>query len=338
VKVLVIGGNRFVGRDLVWRFLAAGYEVTTFNRGRLADPFGPRVERLVGDRTTADFERLLGGREFDAVVDYAAFQEADTRRAALVLQGRIGHYVMISTGQVYLVREPRPNGAAREADYDGPVMAAPTEAAERGEWDYGMGKRGAEDALAAAWAESRFPSTRLRIPMVNGERDYHRRIEGYLWRLLDREPILLPDGGRTPTRHVYSGAIARAVVRLLGNPTTYGQAYNLAQDETPTLTELLTTLAEILGAAARFVEAPSDRIRAAGLDVVRISPFSGRWMSFLDPTQAKTELGFRHDPLRQYLEKIVASFLAHPPAEPPESYAALRSGEVDLAKGSGLEL
>ncbi len=339
MKVLVIGGNRFVGRDLVWRFLAAGYEVTTFNRGRLADPFTDRIERLVGDRTTGDFERLIGAREWDAVVDFAAFQEADTRRAALTLQGRVGHYVMISTGQVYLVREPRPRNAAREADYDGPVMTAPEEPGEREEWDYGMGKRGAEDALQAAWADRRFPATRLRIPMVNGERDYHRRIEGYLWRLLDGDPLLLPDGGRTPTRHVYSGAVARAIARILGNPTTFGQAYNLAQDETPTLAEILAVLGEILGAAARFVEVPSARIVSAGLDLVRVSPFSGRWMSFLDPTRAKAELGFRHDPLRHYLEKIVASFLAHPPAEAPEGYRALRSREVDLArKGSGLEL
>ena len=332
MKVLVIGGNRFVGRDLVWRFLAAGYDTTTFNRGRLRDPFGTRIHRLVGDRTTGDFERLLARGEWDAVVDFAAFEEADTRRAAETLQGRIGHYVMISTGQVYLVREPRPKDAARETDYDGPLMAAPTEAGEHEEWDYGMGKRGAEDALLAAFALHRFPSTRLRIPMVNGERDYHRRIEAYLWRLLDGDPVLLPDGGRTPTRHVYSGAVARGVTRILGNPATHGQAYNLAQDETPTLAELLATLAEILGASARFVEAPSDRIVAAGLDVVRVSPFSGPWMSFLDPTRAKAELGFRHDPLRQYLDKIVASFLAHPPADAPESYEALRSREKGLAR------
>jgi nucleoside-diphosphate-sugar epimerase len=335
VKVLVIGGNRFVGRDLVWRFLAAGYEVTTFNRGRLADPFGDRIERLVGDRTTGDFERLLAEGEWDAAVDFAAFEEADTRRAAELLVGRVGHYVMISTGQVYLVREPRPPGAAREADYAGPLMAAPTDEAECREWDYGMGKRAAEDALHAAWTARGFPSTRLRIPMVNGERDYHRRIEGYLWRLLDGESVLLPDGGGTPTRHVYSGAVARAVVRLLGHAATHGQAYNLAQDETPTLAEILTLLAEILGASARFVETPSPRMVAAGLDVVRVSPFSGRWMSFLDPTRAKAELGFRHDPLRHYLDKIAASFLAHPPAEPPESYVALRSREVELARSLG---
>ena len=332
MKVLVIGGNRFVGRDLVWRFLAAGTRVTVLNRGTLADPFGPRVERLTCDRTTAEFDRLLGGREFDAVVDLAAFQEADTRRAAERLAGRVGHYVMISTGQVYLVRHPRPPAAAREADYDGPLIPEPGEEKEHEEWAYGMGKRGAEDALAQAWEESRFPSTRLRIPMVNGERDYHRRIEGYLWRLLDGEPLLLPDGGRTPTRHVYGGAVARAVARILGNPATFGQVYNLSQDETPTLAEILTLLAEILGASARFVEAPTAGITAAGLDVVRVSPFSGRWMSFLDPSRAKAELGFRHEPLRHYLDKIVASFLAHPPMEPPESYRAGRAAEIALAQ------
>ena len=77
---------------------------------------------------------------------------------------------------------------------------------------------------------------------------------------------------------------------------------------------------------------PAHRITAAGLDVVRVSPFSSRWMSFLDPARAKAELGFRHDPLRQYLEKIVASYLAHPPVEAPESYGDSRSGEVDLAR------
>jgi nucleoside-diphosphate-sugar epimerase len=332
VKVLLIGGNRFVGRDLVWRFLAGGYGVTLLNRGTLADPFGPRVERLTLDRGAPELERLLAGREFDAVVDFAAFQEADTRRAAELLGGRVGHYVMISTGQVYLVRRPRPEGAAREADYEGPLMPEPADLKEHEEWAYGMGKRGAEDALARAWEESRFPSTRLRIPMVNGERDYHRRIEGYLWRLLDGDPLLLPDGGRTPTRHVYGGAVARAAGRILGNAAAFGQAYNLAQDETPTLFEILSLLAAILGAPARFVEVPSTRLTAAGLDLVRVSPFSGQWMSFLDPARAKAELGFRHEPLRHYLEKIVASFLAHPPADPPDAYLAGRSAEVALAR------
>jgi nucleoside-diphosphate-sugar epimerase len=210
-------------------------------------------------------------------------------------------------------------------------MKEPADPAERAEWAYGMGKRAAEDALCEAWASRRFPSTRLRIPMVNGERDYHRRLEGYLFRLFDGGPILVPDGGRAPTRHVYSGAVARGIVRLLANPRAFGRAYNLAQDETPTLMEILSLLAELLGASPRFVETPRQRLLEAGLSPVEVSPFSGTWMSFLDPSVARTELGFRHEPLRHYLDKIVASFLSHPPAEPPHAYRRNRARELGLA-------
>jgi nucleoside-diphosphate-sugar epimerase len=328
VKVLVIGGTRFLGHELAWRLVAAGHEVALFNRGTLADTLGARVERLRGDRTTDDFERLLSGRSFDAAVDFAAYDGTDGRRAAEVLGGRVGHYVVISTGQVYLVREgcPRP---ARETDYEGPVMPEPAGAFDRGQWDYGVKKRALEDTLAEAWSGRRFPSTRLRIPMVSGERDHFRRLERYLWRMLDGGPILLPDGGDHVTRHVYSGSAVKAILALLGRSGTFGQAYNLAQDDTPTLRELLSLAAERLGAPARLVDIPGERVRAAGLDPLLISPFSGSWMSFLDPARAKAELGFRHEPLGSYLDKIVTSFLAHPPAEAPPGYEQ-RATELKL--------
>jgi nucleoside-diphosphate-sugar epimerase len=289
------------------------------------------VERLRGDRTTADFERLLASRSFDAAVDFAAYDGEDGRRAAAVLSARVGHYVVISTGQVYLVREgcPRP---AREADYDGSVTAEPTDAYDKGQWHYGVKKRALEDALAAAWERGRFPATRLRIPMVNGERDHFRRIDRYLWRMLDGGPILLPGGGDGRTRHVYSGSVAKAIIALLGRPDTFGEAYNLAQDETPTLREMLTIVAERLGAKPRLVDVPPDRVRAAGLDPLLLSPFSGSWMSFLDPSRAKAELGFRHEPLASYLDKIVTAFLAHPRPEPPPGYEH-RAAELRLAAG-----
>jgi len=209
-------------------------------------------------------------------------------------------------------------------------MDAPPDPYDRGQWDYGMGKRGLEDELARAVAERRFPATRLRIPMVSGERDYLRRVERYLWRLLDGGPILLPGGGEHQTRHVYSGAVVAAVLALLGNAASFGRAYNLAQRETPTLRELVTTLAELLGARPRLVDRSHADVRAAGLDPLALSPWSGSWMSFIDPSLAESELGLRHEPLRAYLDKIVTAFLAHPPAEPPPGYE-LRARERALA-------
>lgn len=312
MHVLLIGGNRFVGPLLAWRLLAGGHRVSLLNRGTRPDPFGDRVERLAGDRTS-DLERLTAGRRFDAVVDFAAFTGEDGRRAAEVLAGRVGHYVMISTGQVYLVRQgaPRP---ATEAAYDGPLLPRPTDPHDLEEWTYGVGKRDCEDALAASRG---FPATRLRIPMVNGERDHFHRLERYLWRLLDGGPVLLPEGGAHQVRHVYGAEVARFVAAILGREATFGQAYNLAQEETPTLAELVGALAELLGSRAGRIGVPAAALREAGLDPVVLSPFSGGWMSFLDPGRAARELGFRHLPLAEYLGRIVATYLAHPPADPP---------------------
>lgn len=321
-----------MGRQLAFRLLAGGHEVTLLNRGNLDDGLGNRVERLSADRTTDAFTRRLRGRSFDAAVDFAAFRAEEMRLAAQVLLGRVGHYVMISSGQVYLVRHPRPSGAAREDDYDGPLQPEPArDSPDWPEWDYGMGKRGAEDALVAAFEAHRFPATRLRIPMVNGEGDYHRRLEGYLWRILDGGPLLLPDGGEEETRHVYAGAVVRAVLRLLGDARSFGQALNLAQEETPTVAELVRMSAELLGAPARLVAVPRSTLMDRGLDPVKVSPFSGRWMSFLDPARARDELGFRHEPLRHYLDKSVSDFVNHPPKEPPPGYAT-RAAELSLAE------
>ena len=126
----------------------------------------------------------------------------------------------------------------------------------------------------------------------------------------------------------------KAILALLGRSETFGQAYNLAQDETPTLRELLTLVGRAARGAAASGGRPAERIRGAGLDPLLLSPFSGTWMSFLDPARAKAELGFRHEPLGSYLDKIVASFLAHPPADPPPGYdrrpAELSAGRSQL--------
>jgi nucleoside-diphosphate-sugar epimerase len=332
VRILLVGGTRFLGQELAWRLLAAGHQLTLFNRGTLKDAFGDRVERLTGDRTSEDFGRLLRGRTFDAAVDFAAYDGKDGRQVVEVLAGRVGHYVVISTGQVYLVRQGCPT-PARETDYDGPLLAEPMDAYDKGQWDYGMGKRALEDALAEAWSLSRFPSTRLRIPMVNGPRDHFRRLERYLWRMLDGGPLLLPDGGERRVRHVFSGSVVQAIAALLGRRDCFGQAYNLAQEETPTLRGLLALLAEVLGAPARLVDVAAERLRAAGLDPLVLSPFSGTWMSFLDPTRARCELGFHHASLRSCLEQIVTAFVSHPNPEPPMGYE-LRGRERELAAGA----
>jgi nucleoside-diphosphate-sugar epimerase len=327
MDVLVIGGTRFVGHYLALRLVARGDRVTVLNRGRTADALGAHVERLHADRGTDAFDGALAGRRFDAVVDFAGYQPSELERAVRVLSGKTGHYVFISTGQVYLVTEhcPRP---AREVDFERPVQARPDEAEALEEWTYGILKRGCEDVLTRATG---FPSTRLRIPMVNGERDHYRRLESYLWRLLDGGPLLLPDGGPEVCRHVYGLDVADAVADLLGERRAFGKAFNLAQWEAPHLADLVALLAEALGAPDRRVAVAAEAITQAGLTLREVSPYSTRWMSYVDSTLARDELGFRSTPLPVVLERVVGSFLTSPPATPPPGYER-RATERTLAR------
>ena len=153
--------------------------------------------------------------------------------------------------------------------------------------------------------------------MVNGALDFFRRIERYLWRLADGGPVILPDGGTHRVRHVDGGEVARFLCAILGRAEVRGRAYNLAQEETPTLAELVASLRDLLGSRSELVPVASRVLRAAGLDPVAVSPFSGRWMSFLDPSRARAELGFAHAPLAQGLAAIVSSFVSHTPTDRP---------------------
>jgi nucleoside-diphosphate-sugar epimerase len=330
MHVLVIGGTRSIGYQLVWRLVAAGHRVSTFNRGRCPDPFGDRVVRLGGDRTAEAFSRLLRGRRFDATVDFAANTAADVRGVAEVLGANAGHYVFISSGQVYLVRQdcPRP---AREQDYDGPLLPEPEGPADRAAWRYGVEKRQAEDALVVAWREQGLASTRLRLPMVNGERDPFRRIESYLWRLLDGGPLLIPEDGVQKLRHVYSGDVVNAIVELLGDERTFGEAYNLTQYEAPALVDLVTILAGLLGASPRLVAVTDAELHDDQLTKLLVSPFSDHWMSDMENGKAVVELRFRPESLRHYLDKVVTAFLNHPPKAPPPGYDQ-RATELALAE------
>lgn len=319
-----------MGYQLVWQLLFAGYHVTIVNRGTHADPFDGRVERLRADRTTPDFGRVLAGRSFDAAVDFAAYTAADVRGVIETLGDRLSHYLFISTGSVYAVRAGIPL-PSRESDFDGPLLPEPADPKQKGEWRYGVDKREAEEMLAAAWERERFPSTRIRIPVVNGERDPSRRLESYLWRIRDGEPVVLPDGGSRPSRQVYAGSVVRALAAMLGDERTFGQAYNLCQDEIVSVDRLLAMCADLMGAPLRLVAASDDRLQAAGLQRDALFPFTGPWNSILDPGKAKLELGFQHQPLAVYLGRIVATFLSYPPQEPPEYYTQRRP-EVALAR------
>jgi nucleoside-diphosphate-sugar epimerase len=260
MEALVIGGTRNLGPPLVSSLLDGGFEVSVFHRGQTNAVLPSSVEHLYGDRS--DPERLLnaiGSRRFDMVVDTALYTGEDAVAAARIFEGRVRRYIMLSTGQVYLVR-PGLSRPYREEDYAGATIPMPEDAI--GDWRYGIDKRAAEDALMLAHRERGFPATVLRLPMVNSERDHFHRIAGYLARLRDGGPILIPEGPHLTLRHVYGGDVVRGIVRLAATDVGVGEAYNLSQDEEVSIEDFLRLLATVAGTDLRIVSAPRKRLES----------------------------------------------------------------------------
>jgi nucleoside-diphosphate-sugar epimerase len=307
-NILIIGGTRNIGYGLANRLLAPPHHLTLLNRGITPDDLPDHIHRLRCDRTDPQqIKRALAGREFDVVVDMTLYKEPEAETIINQLDGRVGHYIFIGTGQVYLLRKDiqRP---FKEEDYHGELIDAPkVNTYDYEEWLYGMEKRQVEDMMQNAHAERQFPMTALRLPMVNSERDGFKRLLNYILRIRDGGAILVPDKPDLLLRHVYSGDVVTAIMHLIEGEQGQGRAYNISQDETVSLYDFLHLLGDVMGRSVTIQSMPRDVLDKQGF-LPDCSPFSDVWMSELDNSRSKTELGMQYTPLRTYLEQIIRYF------------------------------
>ena len=98
MKILLIGGTRFLGRHLVNSARSRGHIVTLFNRGQTNPNLFMQVDKIHGDREK-DLDQLTG--HWDAVIDTCGYFPRIVRMSAEALKDKAAHYVFISSISVY---------------------------------------------------------------------------------------------------------------------------------------------------------------------------------------------------------------------------------------------
>jgi 2'-hydroxyisoflavone reductase len=200
----------------VHRAVAAGCEVTVFNRGRSPAVYPPGVRVVRGDRTDpADLARLAGlaaGGSWDAVVDVAGSVPAQVRDAARALSPVVGRYVLVSTVSVYRDWPGEPvaeTSALHEGDPDavGPPDGVPGPVA------YGVLKAGCEGAVAREYPPDRVLV--LRPTVVLGPGEYVGRLPWWLARMRRGGRVLAPGDPGRGVQPVDVGDLAQFVVALV---------------------------------------------------------------------------------------------------------------------------
>ncbi|HXG85975.1 MAG TPA: NAD-dependent epimerase/dehydratase family protein [Pyrinomonadaceae bacterium] len=99
MKILIIGGTKFLGRHLVTAAQSRGHELTLFNRGRHSQESFENVEQIYGDRNH-DLDKLTG-ETWDAVIDTCGYLPETVEASARALKDAVNQYVFVSSISAY---------------------------------------------------------------------------------------------------------------------------------------------------------------------------------------------------------------------------------------------
>ncbi|WP_379126755.1 SDR family oxidoreductase [Paenibacillus sp. sgz500958] len=254
MKVLVIGGSRFVGRHIVEKLIEAGIEVTVFNRGVSRSGVFPGTETIIGDRNNAHDLQQLQGRTWDAVVDTCGYFPHSVARTADLLKGQTEHYLFISTCSVYkdwIYKE--------YIDETSELVALNPEEAKiwlagQGEESRGRELYGELKVLCEAEIDKRsFPLvTHIRPCVIAGPYDPTDRFTYWVERIAEGGTILapLPKEGRLQV--IDARDLAEWTVQLITNKTA--GTFNASGPQSPfTMEEFLQECADALHTSPTFI-------------------------------------------------------------------------------------
>ena len=311
-RALVIGGAGFVGTAACKELMRRGVE--TVAAGRTPRPYGTFTSYVAFDRGDEEQVRSVLERvKPDVVVDLACYQPAEADAMVRSFKGE--RYVFISTGVYPDLFADRP---AREEDFvplEGPVPAEPQE--------YREGKRWCETVLARS---SAFPWAVIRPPAILGPSDPTLRIAGYIQRVEDGGPLLVPaEGYRRQLGIAWVKDVGYAIA-LVADPRRDcdGKAYNVAF-EGVSLEEMIHAIGRGLGRSPELVPIPFAELPEGaspyGPDPRRSAGY------FLD--RIRGELGFEPSALEDALAETLAWYRAARPSHP--GYAG-RQHELEVAR------
>jgi nucleoside-diphosphate-sugar epimerase len=248
VRILILGGTRFLGRRVAETLLAAGHDLTLLSRCSGGAPTGAKhicAERGVGLAKLKD-------SCFDLVLDFICYDNEglDQLVANIVFE----RYVLISSSWL-----PRLwSGARADELATGPITAA----AQLPDvtLNYLSGKLLAEQALTKL-RQLGSKAVSLRLPIMLGEGDYTGRLDFYRRRMADGGPLIVVDGGQNYAQIAEMANLAQAIVRW-STELDIGRfsVWEALPNEGRSVREIIETMATAAGVTAALVDVPAAEL------------------------------------------------------------------------------
>jgi nucleoside-diphosphate-sugar epimerase len=227
MRILIMGGTRFIGVYLTKILVEQGHEVVLFNRGKKPAPV-EGVQQIHGDRTDPEqIKTKLAHESFDAIFDNNGRELGDTQPLAEIFQGKVKHFVYVSSAGVYLKSDQMP---LMEGDAVDPKSRH-------------KGKFETESYLE----KQGLPFTSIRPVYIYGPQNYNPLEAWFFDRIMRDRPIPIPGNGMHITQLGHCQDLANAMAAVLGNSQAIGQIYNISGDRCVTFDGLARACAAAAG-------------------------------------------------------------------------------------------
>jgi nucleoside-diphosphate-sugar epimerase len=320
MRVMVLGGTRFIGAAVVEELDAHGHELLVVHRGEHEPPDLPPVSRA--DHLHAqrqDLPHLRGPvDEFgpEAVVDVCAYSAADAE-TALAAIGDDTRLLVVSSMDVYRAFGAVLAGTETDAlpvDETSPVRAERFPYRDRPHPSRDAASYEKLDVEAAYLARG---ATVCRLPMVYGERDHQRREEPILRRVrAGRESVPAGSGTWLWTRG-YVRDVAAGIRLALESDACVAEVLNLGEARTWSMGLWARHVLEAAGSDAELVRVP-DVLLPDDLKLLGTVPQH----LLVDSSKARDLLGWTETDPHEALHRSVTWHLANPPEDAAADFSA----------------
>jgi nucleoside-diphosphate-sugar epimerase len=273
MKILLIGGNGFIGLPLIAELHRAGCDLAVLHRRPEDSSLPADILQIRGDRSRLpDYQNELRRFSPDVIIDLILSSGEQARELISLADGFTRRVVALSSMDVY-----RAWGVLHGSE-PGPIEPLPIseDSALRTVRQLYPPETVRMMQGIFSWVDERYdkvsveeeimkdpaiPGTILRLPMIYGPRDRLHRLFPVIKRVADgRSSMLLPEDFATwrgPRGYIEN--IAHAIALAATSDRAAGRIYNVCEEPTPSELAWRTRIAQEMRWSGEFVTLPKDR-------------------------------------------------------------------------------
>jgi len=298
MKVLIIGGTYFAGRVFAIVANGKGYKLDFINRGRFSMKFLGDIGEYKCDRHDALGLSQIPSEEYDAIVDFCAYEPGDIKTLLENLKVKTQKYIFISTADVYdrTTSEPKAETAPLQSQ-KGFCAAA----------DYMWNKRNLEHEAKQICDEKGINLVIIRPAFIYGPYNYAPRESYYVEKICKQQPIPVPADSTSKWNFVYVKDVAEAICACIEKDFPSGEAFNVSNDEEAVDYETyMATLKEVSDMPFTTYSVSVNQVMTENIPVP--FPLVSEENELFIAQKSKELLGIKYTPLRTGLEKAFNAF------------------------------